>query len=107
MYIWQGRVLRWGYVHPHNHPHTQLKKSGIPHTHTHTQSMWGFHVKTGTGSGNIRGAGLFAISTHGVGLFAISSRDNLIRQFLLFLMPSFLFVNSLPLLLNFSLCHLL
>jgi len=32
-----------------SHPHTQLKKSGIPHTHTHTQSMRGFPVKTGTG----------------------------------------------------------
>ena len=41
-----------GYVHPHNHPHTQLKKSGIPHTHTHTQSMRGFSVKTGTSLGN-------------------------------------------------------
>jgi len=45
------------YVHPHNHPYTQLKKSGIPHTHTHTQSMWGFPVKTWTGSGNTHGDG--------------------------------------------------
>jgi len=26
MKIWRGRVLWRGYVHPHNHPHTQLKK---------------------------------------------------------------------------------
>jgi len=50
--IWRGRVLWRGYVHPHTHPHTQLKKSGIPHTHTHTHSMQGFSVKTGTGSDN-------------------------------------------------------
>jgi len=41
---------------------TQLKKSGISHTHTNAQSMWGFLVKTGTGSDNTHGAGLFAIS---------------------------------------------
>jgi len=41
-----GRILWRVYVHPH----TQLKKSGIPHTHT--QSMRGFPVKTGTGSDN-------------------------------------------------------
>jgi len=46
MEIWRRRVLWRGYVHPHTHPHTQLKKSGIPHTHTHTQSMRGFPVKT-------------------------------------------------------------
>ena len=57
MEIWRGRVLWRGYVHPHTHPHTQLKKSGIPHTHTHTQSMRGFPVKTGTGSGNTHGDG--------------------------------------------------
>jgi len=51
--IWWGRVLWRGYVHPHNHPHTQLKKSGIPHTHT--QSMRRFPVKMGTGSGNTHG----------------------------------------------------
>ena len=51
MKIWRG------YVHPHTHPHTQLKKLGIPHTHTHTQSMRGFPVKTGTGSGNTHGDG--------------------------------------------------
>ena len=51
MKIWRGRVLWQGYIHPH----TQLKKSGIPHTHTHTQSMRGFPVKTGTGSGNTHG----------------------------------------------------
>jgi len=28
--IWRGRVLWRGYVHPHNHPHTQLKKSRFP-----------------------------------------------------------------------------
>jgi len=55
MEIWWGRVLWRVYVHPHTHPHTQLKKSGIPHTHTHTQSMRGFPVKTGTGSGNTHG----------------------------------------------------
>ena len=55
MKIWRGRVLWRVYVHPHTHPHTQLKKSGIPHTHTHTQSMRGFPVKTGTGSGNTHG----------------------------------------------------
>jgi len=44
--IWRG------YVHPYNHPYTQLKKSGIPHSHTHTQSMWEFTVKTETGSDN-------------------------------------------------------
>jgi len=44
-----------GYVHPHTHPHTQLKKSEI--IHTHTQSMQGFLVKTGKGSGNIHGDG--------------------------------------------------
>ena len=43
--IWRGRVLWWGYVHPHTHPHTQLKKSGIPHTHT--QSMRKFPSKRG------------------------------------------------------------
>jgi len=53
--IWQGRILWRGYVHPHNHPHTQLKKWGVPHTHIHTQSMWGFPVKMGTGSDNIHG----------------------------------------------------
>lgn len=53
--IWRERVLWWGYVHPHNHSHTQLKKSGIPHTHT--QSMWGFPVKTGTSSDNTHGDG--------------------------------------------------
>jgi len=57
MEIWRGRVLWRVYVHPHTHPHTQLNKSGIPHTHTHTQSMWGFPVKTGTGSGNTHGDG--------------------------------------------------
>ena len=51
MEIWRG------YVHPHTHPHTQLKKSSIPHTHTHTQSMRGFPIKTGTGSGNTHGDG--------------------------------------------------
>jgi len=55
--IWQGWVLWQGYVHPHNHPHTQLKKSGIPHTHTHTQSMWG-RVRTIP-----TGTNLFVIST--------------------------------------------
>jgi len=39
MEIWRY----WGYIHPH----TQLKKSEIPHTHTQTQSMQGFPVKTG------------------------------------------------------------
>ena len=51
MEIWRGRVLWRVYVHPH----TQLKKSGIPHTHT--QSMREFPVKTGTGSGNTHGDG--------------------------------------------------
>jgi len=60
MEIWRGRVLWWGYVHPHTHPHTQLKKSGI--LHTHTQSMRGFPVKPRTDSGNTYGTGLFAIS---------------------------------------------
>jgi len=56
-----------GYLHPHTqlktseipHTHTQLKNSEIPHTHTHThiQSMWGFFVKTETGSGNIHEGG--------------------------------------------------
>jgi len=55
MEIWQGRVLWRGYVHPHTHPHIQLKKLGIPHTHT--QSMRGFPVKTETGSDNIHGDG--------------------------------------------------
>jgi len=50
-----------GYVHPH----TQLKKSGIPYTHTHTQSMRGFPVKTGANSGNTHGVSLFAISNWG------------------------------------------
>jgi len=59
MKIWRGRVLWRGYIHPYPHPHTQLKKSGIPHTHT--QSMRGFPVKTGTGSDNT-GTSLFAIS---------------------------------------------
>jgi len=57
MEIWRGRVLWREYVHPHTHPHphthTQRKKSGIPHTHT--QSMWGFPIKTRTGSGNTHG----------------------------------------------------
>jgi len=53
--IWWGRVLWQGYVHPHNHPHTQLKKSTIPHTHT--QSMRGFPVKTETSLGNTHGGG--------------------------------------------------
>ena len=57
MEIWRGRVLWRVYVHPHTHPHTQLKKSGIPHTHIHTQSMRGFPIKTGTGSGNTHGDG--------------------------------------------------
>ena len=57
MEIWRGRVLWRGYVHPQTHPHTQLKKSGIPHTHTHTQSMRGYPVKTGTVSGNTHGDG--------------------------------------------------
>jgi len=43
--IWRGRILWRGYEHPHNHPHTQLKKSGIPHTYT--QSMQGFPSKRG------------------------------------------------------------
>jgi len=30
MNIWRGRVLWRGYIHPHPHPDTQLKKSGIP-----------------------------------------------------------------------------
>jgi len=51
--IWRG------YVHPHNYPHTQLKKSGIPRTHTHTQSMRGFPVKTGTNSGNTHGGRIY------------------------------------------------
>ena len=55
MEIWRGHVLWRVYVHPHTHPHTQLKKSGIPHTHTHTQSMRGFPVKTETGSDNTHG----------------------------------------------------
>jgi len=49
MEIWRGRVLWRVYVHPHTHPHTQLKKSGIPHTHTHTQSMWVRTIPTGMG----------------------------------------------------------
>jgi len=57
-----GTCIIAGYVHPHNHPHTQLKKSRIPYTHTHTQSMRGFPVKTGTSSGNTHGASLFVIS---------------------------------------------
>jgi len=61
MEIWQGRVLWREYVHPHTHPHTQLKKLEIPHTHT--QSMRGFPLKTRTGSGNTHGASLFAISS--------------------------------------------
>jgi len=40
--IWRRRILWRRYVHPHNHPHIQLKKSGISHTHIHTQSMQGF-----------------------------------------------------------------
>jgi len=63
MKIWRGRVLWRVYVHPHTHPHTQLKKSGIPHTHTHTQSMREFPIKTGTGSDNTTETDLFAIST--------------------------------------------
>ena len=55
--IWLGRVLWQGYVHPHTHPYTQLKKLGIPHTHTHTQSIRRFPIKTGMGSGNTHGAG--------------------------------------------------
>ena len=74
MKIWRGRVLWRGYIHPHLHPHTQLKKSGILHSHTHThththtntQSMRGFPVKTGTGSDNTHGTGLFAISMLGI-----------------------------------------
>jgi len=53
MEIWRRRVLWQGYVHIHNHPHTQLKKLGISHTHIHTQSMREFPVKTGTSSDNI------------------------------------------------------
>jgi len=48
MEIRRTQVLWREYVHPH----TQLKKSGIPYTHTHTQSMRRFSVKTGTGSDN-------------------------------------------------------
>jgi len=49
-----------GYVHPHTHPHIQLKKSEI--SHTHTQSMRGFSVKTGMSLDNTTGTNLFAIS---------------------------------------------
>jgi len=61
MKIWRGRVLWREYVHPHTHPHTQLKKSGFP-IPIHTQSMRGFPVKTGTGLDNTHGTSLFAIS---------------------------------------------
>jgi len=63
MEIWWGRVLWRVYVHPHTHPHTQLKKSGIPHTHTHTQSMRGFPSKRGRVRAIPMGTDLFAIST--------------------------------------------
>ena len=52
-----GTGIMAGICTSHTHPHTQLKKSGIPHTHTHTQSMRGFPVKTGTSSGNTHGNG--------------------------------------------------
>jgi len=45
--IWRGRILWRGYAHPHNHPHTQLKKLGISHTH----SIRGSPVKKGDGFG--------------------------------------------------------
>jgi len=61
-----GTCIMTGYVHPHNHPHTQLKKSGIPHTHTHTQthtqSMKGFPVKTEIGSDNTHGEHVYLSS---------------------------------------------
>jgi len=69
--IWRGQVLWQGYVHPHNHPHTQLKKSGIPHTHTHTKSMRGFPIKTGRVRTIPTGAGLFVISNNTLILFRV------------------------------------
>jgi len=62
MEIWRGQVLWRGYIHPHTHPHTQLKKSRIPHTQTHTQSMRGFPVKLRMSLDNTHGNELFAIS---------------------------------------------
>ena len=64
MEIWRGRVLWRGYVHPPTHPHTQLKKSGIPHTHTHTQSMQGFPSKRGRVRAIPTETDLFAISIY-------------------------------------------
>jgi len=50
-----GTGIIAGICTSHNHPHTQLKKSEIPHTYTHTQSMREFPVKIGTSSDNIYG----------------------------------------------------
>jgi len=61
MEIWRGRILWRVYVHPHTHPHIQLKKSEIPHTHT--QSMRRFPSKQGQVRAITRGTGLFAISS--------------------------------------------
>jgi len=38
-----GTGIMVGYIHPHTHPHTQLKKSGTPRTHI--QSMWDSPLK--------------------------------------------------------------
>jgi len=57
MKIWRERILWRGYVHPHTHPHIQLKKSEIPHIHTHTQAMRGFPVKTEMDSDKTYGNG--------------------------------------------------
>jgi len=60
--IWWGWVLYRGYVHPHTHPHTQLKKSKIPYTHI--QSMWKFSSKWGRVRAIPMGVDLFVISKY-------------------------------------------
>jgi len=57
-----GTGIMVGICTSHTHPHTQLKKSGIPHTHTHTSQCGDSPSKRGRVRAIPTGTGLFAIS---------------------------------------------
>jgi len=70
-----GMGIMAGYVHPHIHPRTQLKKSGIPHTHTHTQSMRRFPILIPNQCGDSPSKrGRVRVIPTGTSLFVISNR---------------------------------
>jgi len=62
MEIWQGRVLWWGYVHPHLHPHTKLKNQGFPIPIPIPSQCRDSPSKRGQGQTIPKGTSLFAIS---------------------------------------------